>query len=192
MGGAPVAGNGSRLAWVVGVLIVAMGGWVVGYRMGVEAGRQGAEAVTQDVKPSRPAPVVPMPAPPVAERPVVSAPPPQPPAQAAEALPPTLTPRVDSDLVVANSEVWAESEVVAYDGDTIEFGPFGDRADLERLHVRSGGADVVDPRPIELWDGRFVARVTFGGPNVMHAPIRVRITEGEPLAVDVRRLPRWQ
>ena len=97
--------------------------------------------------------------------------------------------KVKEDVVSATTADWTESEVVAYDRELVQFGPFADRKDVERLRIRSGGADHGGPlTPIELWDGKWCAKVTFTGLNAQNAPLRVKLVDGEPLSVNIRKV----
>ncbi len=122
-----------------------------------------------------------------------------------EAFPPAPTPvavaplrhRATEDVVTVTTDKWTESEVCAYDQELIELGPFESEGDIQRLKVRSGGSgvnDLLTPEkgdrltPIELWNGKYVARVRFYGGNSMNAPLRLKIVEGLPLVVKVKKV----
>ena len=93
------------------------------------------------------------------------------------------------DVVVAKVHEWTDSEVIPYPGDVIEFGPFKDPKDVNRLLCRVGGEPSIDLQPVELWDGRYVGRVTCeGGPNIIAAPQRVKVSSGQPLSVPIKKI----
>ena len=118
-------------------------------------------------------------------------PPPKPPVLPAPVITSQPKPRSTTrdDVVVAKVHEWTDSEVIPYPGDVIEFGPFKDPKDVNRLLCRVGGEPSIDLQPVELWDGRYVGRVTCeGGPNIIAAPQRVKVSSGQPLSVPIKKI----
>lgn len=93
------------------------------------------------------------------------------------------------DIVLASSDDWTESIVIPRNGDIIEFGPFDKAEDVSRIASRTGGESITVLEPVEIWDGRYIGRVTCqGGPNKVNAPERIKLTAGEPLSVKIKKV----
>lgn len=96
---------------------------------------------------------------------------------------------VTEDIVVATTDEWTTTSVVPYPNEIIEFGPYESAGDVDRLLSQVGGKTITNLNPVEIWDGRFIGRVTCkGSPNLMNEPLRLKLERGEPLPVLVKKI----
>lgn len=111
------------------------------------------------------------------------------PALASAPAPPFTKSTVDSDTVLANADDWTNSKLIPYPGDVIEFGPFADPDDVDRLLCRQANKPYTDLEPVDMGRDKFVGRVTaYGGQNFSHLPTQVKLNSGPPLRVQIRRV----
>ncbi|OGI98289.1 MAG: hypothetical protein A2729_00330 [Candidatus Buchananbacteria bacterium RIFCSPHIGHO2_01_FULL_39_14] len=107
---------------------------------------------------------------------------------------------VMEDVVIANSTEWTDSEVIPHPGESIQFGRlvddkfagFEDVKEVEKILARVGGRMPVALRPVARWDGTYIAEVSgTGGANTSNAPLRLKVNDGSPLSVAIRKVKSY-
>lgn len=94
------------------------------------------------------------------------------------------------DKVVAKIGEWSESKIVPRDGDAIEFGPFNNKVDVERLMVRRSGRPPVHLEAKSTNNGQWKGRVRIDLHGRPSARQEVRLESGADLTVIIEVVER--